>query len=715
MAQSDREKAVIAAFYDTMQKLVGSEKDLNGLHVKGIAQMQKSMNETEVNTKKIKQQTLAVKASLEATLDDNVTKIKSIKLNEKLIKLRNRNALEQIREQGEQVRRNIKLRAGNEKFSASLALASKSLTGGFGFQAGISTTIQGFAQLTKKFNNLKYATEDLSKSHKRTAKLKEERDQAIVNQLFGTGTQQQTDDAEEDYKTSQQKTARNLSSAVDAEHGKGIEQKGMKGIFSKLSGLGEFLSKKAVPIGIGMGVAGILMSVIVKSFSASPLFAQMMKMMKFMVTLILMPIGTFFGALLRPILIMLLRKFIIPFYSNWMPKMMAWGTALGNWLSGKGGDEEIRITPDFDDDFETNPWYEMTTEELLAAISKALSKSHTKSYEDSTDGGDEGDDGDDGGRDNRGAIDGGIFKAANADDGTLGSLTPKELKELQDKNAEQAKKDADLMGIAEETSTGELGDKTYQEHAEGKVIGSFGTMAGDGIKKTESDYQQAREEIAKLEKAELDRKKILANDQAILDAKLAKIERDKHVRQAAEKAAERAAAVAKTLARSNSIFAAQKSNSELGLGQYSSANNGQTGITPERVDSINPNNGKTTRIHNAGISEGAYEKASKPKGHVNLSSSNKSNLKPETIALFKSMGIAGYAQGFDGMINSPTMFLAGESGAEHVKVTPNGQGGGGSNITVNIQNMNAGDDDLRKLKKTILEVIQQSTNNRGRL
>jgi hypothetical protein len=68
------------------------------------------------------------------------------------------------------------------------------------------------------------------------------------------------------------------------------------------------------------------------------------------------------------------------------------------------------------------------------------------------------------------------------------------------------------------------------------------------------------------------------------------------------------------------------------------------------------------------------------------------------------------------MVNKPTMFMAGEAGSEHVKVTPNGKGeSGGSTITVNIQNMNAGDDDLRKLKKTILEVIQQSANNRGRI
>ena len=66
------------------------------------------------------------------------------------------------------------------------------------------------------------------------------------------------------------------------------------------------------------------------------------------------------------------------------------------------------------------------------------------------------------------------------------------------------------------------------------------------------------------------------------------------------------------------------------------------------------------------------------------------------------------------MVNSPTMFLAGEAGSEHVSITPNGQGGG-SSIVVNIGTMNGSDNDLRKLKQTILEVIQQSTNNRGRL
>tara|TARA_B110000285_G_scaffold49447_1_gene56157 strand:- start:2861 stop:4507 length:1647 start_codon:yes stop_codon:yes gene_type:complete len=469
-----------------------------------------------------------------------------------------------------------------------------------------------------------------------------------------------------------------------------------KPLFEKLGKLGEFLGKKAVPIGIGVGVAGIFMSIIVKAFSASPLFAAMMKMMKFMVTLILMPIGTFFGALLRPVLIMLLRKFIIPFYSNWMPKMMAWGTALGTWISGqdvaKKTQEEIE---ERGDEYITKKAEGIFGLDFLKSLTEILEKHLPK--------------------------DGIVFVPPIAhgdeyvtteEDVSVPIDDPLHTSNLPtgDPNDTRTNEERLADGLDGKMISTSPTTIPFDKTKENTQDDMFPWLQGGG-KETQSDYQQIREEIARLEKEELDRKKILANDQAILDAKLAKIERDKHVRQAAEMAAERAAAVAKTLERSNAIFAAQKSNSNLGLGQYSSANNGQTGITPERVDSINPNNGKASRITNAGISEGAYEKASAPKGHV-----KQENYSAATIALMKRAGMIPAADGFDGMVNKPTMFLAGESGAEHVKVTPSGQGGGGgSNITVNIQNMNAGDDDLRKLKKTILEVIQQSTNNRGRL
>ena len=114
---------------------------------------------------------------------------------------------------------------------------------------------------------------------------------------------------------------------------------------------------------------------------------------------------------------------------------------------------------------------------------------------------------------------------------------------------------------------------------------------------------------------------------------------------------------------------------------------------------------------NAGANVGAAMDKNASRGHTMGSSQAGSDI---LKAYWASRGVTMAAEGFDGMVNKPTMFMAGEAGSEHVKVTPNGQGGGG-NITVNIQNMNGSDDDLRKLKKTILEVIQQSANNRGRL
>jgi len=50
--------------------------------------------------------------------------------------------------------------------------------------------------------------------------------------------------------------------------------------------------------------------------------------------MVLRPIGDFFGFLFRPILIMLLRKFIIPWYTKMMPVMMKMGDLIGKKLAG---------------------------------------------------------------------------------------------------------------------------------------------------------------------------------------------------------------------------------------------------------------------------------------------------------------------------------------------------------------------------------------------
>lgn len=693
-----------------VKKLTSGMETLNGVQTMAVATMIKEIaqrNSISVSTRRhsadvkketdLGQETLKVKKELKAE-------------DQYLVRLRHKLNMVQEKEHGAQVRRNINLRHNMDNFNDALNNVKKAITGGAGFQNAIGTTVQKMAGMTRSYQELEIANKKFEETVEQL-QLKT----STVNEFDGKPDSADKKNAEDALKIAQSAHQSAQEGVIAATKPAQGTQGMFKPMFEKLSKLGDFLGKKAVPIGIGIGVAGILMSIIVKSFSASPLFAAMMKMMKFMVTLILMPIGTFFGALLRPILILLLRKFIIPFYSNWMPKMMAWGTALGNWLTGQGGQKSTaqpiptELVPTNEQlDKEAEERYVSLTERIWNGLVNGIWDQITK------------------GNVNVSTLSVGsiVMPKAFADDteyvpteedvsvpiddpfhtSNLPTGDPNDTRTNEERLADG------LDGKVISTSPTTIPFDRTKENTQGDM---FPWLQGGG-KETQNDYQQTREEIARLEAEELARKEQMAADQKKIDEQLAKIERDKHVRQAAEMAAERAAAVAKTLARSNAIFAAQKSNSELGLGQYSSANNGQTGITPERVDSINPNNGKVSRITNAGISEGAYEKASASKGHVNLSSSNK-GLKPETIALLKSMGVAGYAQGFDGMINSPTLFMAGEAGAEHVKVTPNGQGGGGGNITVNIQNMNAGDDDLRKLKKTILEVIQQSTNNRGRL
>ncbi len=96
------------------------------------------------------------------------------------------------------------------------------------------------------------------------------------------------------------------------------------------------------------------------------------------------------------------------------------------------------------------------------------------------------------------------------------------------------------------------------------------------------------------------------------------------------------------------------------------------------------------------------------------------------VAFFASLGnTVGYlgnligikaANGYDGMVNKPTLMLVGERGSEHVKVTPHGRSSGGGGVTVNISidNMSGTSNDLNKLRATILDVMQSVNVNRGR-
>ena len=70
------------------------------------------------------------------------------------------------------------------------------------------------------------------------------------------------------------------------------------------------------------------------------------------------------------------------------------------------------------------------------------------------------------------------------------------------------------------------------------------------------------------------------------------------------------------------------------------------------------------------------------------------------------------AKGFNGMVNSPTMFLAGEAGPEQVSITPNGGGrsGGGNTLIINVGGSVVTE---RKLAQIVDQYQKQNLKSRG--
>lgn len=69
------------------------------------------------------------------------------------------------------------------------------------------------------------------------------------------------------------------------------------------------------------------------------------------------------------------------------------------------------------------------------------------------------------------------------------------------------------------------------------------------------------------------------------------------------------------------------------------------------------------------------------------------------------------ATGFDGMVNSPTHFLAGESGPEFVNISPSGKGGKSTsvNVTVNVGGSVLSDYDLKNTLQSLLKDVLKAS------
>lgn len=601
------------------------------------------------------------------------------KVDEQLVRLRHKLKIDEEDHHHRQVRRNISLRDSQMGFDKSLAFATKTMTGGFGFQAALGSVIKAVGKSTMTFNDLQISSARLEKA------------QDGLNQAKDN-LKQSTNPADKKMLEGELEMAQKEFNASQGEHednkkktGGGIvEKKGFSKMFAGLNKLGGLAKKGALPIGIGMGVAGILMSVIVKALSASPLFQQIMKMIKFSVNLILMPIGTFFGAILRPILITLLRKFIIPYYSTWMPKMMTIGTSIGEGIieffevlekEGLGAAMGVLFK---DVDVGALIW---------DALAKAIPVFTAADFI------------------------GGLFKIG---DGTDANGMGAEVNAWFSKGLAEATTDWDnfwtktsawfsggIDGISDKFSQIWTNYKNWVtgginglSNKFGEIWTNYKSWVTTGLASATTKFSEIWDSIVTWFSGSLE--EITYGAASIFGIIASWF----------------STGLTTTIITFTSIWDSILSWFKTGL-------NNVTINAQSIVDTII---GAVTGGGNSDYDEQGFHKADTNKsGYITDQEAHnwywgdggmKAVQTGKYDKVFGSGGIINEPISGVGM-SSGQSYLLGESGAE--MVTPLNKSGGGSNITINIQNMNGSDDDMRKLKKTILDVLQESSASRGRI
>ena len=215
--------------------------------------------------------------------------------------------IEQEKEHGRQVRLNKEYGRSAASLQMFTGLLTKGASAGFIFNK-LANTIGG---VSKELDKFKQETVELAKLQKKYAGLDLAKPENIAERDIMAAQQARTDTAKEEMN----------------------EKKGGSGKLAEgISSMKAFAEKHKTGILIGAGSIGILLTVLKKAFDVSPMFQAIKKLLHFGFMLILRPIGDFFGFIMRPIMVMMLRKFIIPWYKDVYPAMKKWGTYIGEKL-----------------------------------------------------------------------------------------------------------------------------------------------------------------------------------------------------------------------------------------------------------------------------------------------------------------------------------------------------------------------------------------------
>ena len=256
------------------------------------------------------------------------------KLNENILKTTKtyNSSADAVAAHSEQTKKN-KLEVQDAYFQNLKAMAEfrKELKGGgdqFNFLTGLlkngTTAVAVLGSVSKKLGQLGQSYDN----HQKAVDEKTKFEETIRERMKRFG---QTGELDKSHLTDDERKKYGKVSE-DVEKG---DKEGAGGIANKyMSKMIQFADKHKVGIAIGAAGAGTLLKVLKMAFDASPMFQQIKKLLQFGVMMVLRPIGDFFGFLFRPIMIMLLRKFIIPWYTKMYPVMMQMGDIIGRKLAG---------------------------------------------------------------------------------------------------------------------------------------------------------------------------------------------------------------------------------------------------------------------------------------------------------------------------------------------------------------------------------------------
>jgi len=232
---------------------------------------------------------------------------------------RNRNRLDEIRTQGENVRFNLKMRQLYKDQSESFSSVMKMMGG---------TTVKGlaFGGLEKGFNTLRLGSEILeTNKNLQTA----QEDVKAKKNTINTGKVWEMD-------------MKKLTDRVDRLTEVLKEQREKLGVFGRWGGEGandskwarrlepiiSWAKKNKTGIIISAASIGLLIMSFKKLLSVSPMLQKMLEIMGLSFNLILRPFGDFIGFILRPIAMMMLST-VMPFFREAYPFLMTLGSAMG--------------------------------------------------------------------------------------------------------------------------------------------------------------------------------------------------------------------------------------------------------------------------------------------------------------------------------------------------------------------------------------------------